>query len=87
MISGKTETGFEFNIDKRVLEDWNFVELLAKADEGDLSASIRAFKMLLGEDQYNNLKTHLTDKDGFLSSESMSEALVEIMTSTQDLKN
>lgn len=86
MLEGMTQSGFNYKIDKRVLDDWNFIELLSDAKEGDLSASIKAFRMLLGNEQYKSLKEHLTDSEGFLSSEKMSDTFVEIVESSEEVK-
>ena len=43
-ITGKTSTGFEFNYDKRILLDWDYITLLSvmTSEESSSSAKLEA---------------------------------------------
>ena len=84
-ITGKTESGFEFEIDARIKDDHDFVEAADEVGTSGLGSS-KLFKILLGEDQYKKLKAHCREKDVFLSSERMMQEFQDIM-SVSNLKN
>lgn len=76
----KTQSGFEFEIDKaKVTDDWELVELLVEADSGNTAAMIRAMKAIMGEEAYNALKEHVRDKEGHVSSVRMQAEFLEIL--------
>ncbi len=86
MITGKTKSGFKFELDENVLDDWEYLEILSEIDEGKVQKLPKMFEMLLGKDQYKALKEFLR-KDGKVSAESMANAFDEIMGAVNDLKN
>ena len=75
MRTGKTKSGFEFEINNDVLESWEFVELLAETEDNPLK-SVALLKLLLGEKQANELKKHLGGKP---KAAEMFNALTDIM--------
>jgi len=58
MISGRTESGFEFKIDPDLLDDMEFIDLLAEASENGLLLS-KVLAFMLGEEQKKALYEHL----------------------------
>lgn len=91
MIKGKTKTGFKFEIDERVLEDWNLLKAIGHAESEDPSERIRGVmslaELLLG-DKEDALKKHIADRnDGFVPTAEMSEAITDILLQAKELKN
>lgn len=82
-----TNSGFTADIDKAILDDWEFLELLAEADDGNLIAYIKCMMRLLGKDQYDKLKEHLRDDEGKVSAAAIQSAFLEMINSDVDLKN
>lgn len=80
----KTKSGFEYNLDKKRLDNYELVEALAEMDTNPLALP-KVVNLLLG-DQAKALKDHVRDEDGNVSIERMSGELTE-MFENQQLKN
>ena len=87
MLKGKTKSGFKFEIDKEVLDDWELLELLEKIDSGDVSVMPKAITFLLGDRQYQNLKKFIKKRDGKIKITTMVEEFNQIMTAQKETKN
>lgn len=87
MIQGKLKSGFAYQIDEAALDDWDLMEDLAKADEGNVSGVISAVKRMLGDEQFKALKDHLRGENGRLKMTDMFSAFKEIMTVSPEVKN
>ena len=88
MIKGRLESGFEFELEDDVMDDYDLVLLFGphkKSPSMDIIADI-AMKML-GEEQHKALMDHLRDDKGKLKSSAMVHALEEIENSLPALKN
>ena len=81
-----TASGFPLRISSEVMDDWDLLEVLRKLDQGEAHLVIDAFKILLGDDQYENIKEHLR-KDGKLKASDMMNEFADIMTKAKELKN
>jgi len=78
----KTQSGFEYELDKAAIsDDWELVEILVAADGGDTAAVIRAMKAILGEKTYQALKEHIRDENGKVSAVKMQAEFLEILNS------
>lgn len=87
MLRGKTESGFEFEINEAELNDMEFLDALAETGE-DVLAFSKVCTMLLGKDQKKALYDHLRDENGRVPIEAMRKEIEEIMVSSgEDLKN
>lgn len=72
----KTKSGFEFEISKARLDNYELVEALGELETNPLKLP-SVLNLLLG-DQVNKLKDHLRDKDGLVSTESIMNEVKEI---------
>ena len=86
MIKGKTESGFEYEISKARLENYELIEALSEVDENPLLLP-KVVNLLLGKDQAIKLKDHLRDSDGLVSSEKLSNEIMEIFQNQSETKN
>lgn len=87
MVKGKTESGFEFEIEEAQLDDMEFMEALSDVQDDPL-AFPKVCRMLLGEEQKKKLYDHLRDENGKVPIAAVNEAITEIMTiSGEKLKN
>lgn len=86
MIKGKTESGFEFEIEKEALDDYELLEALSKVDKGEYGCITEVVTLLLGEKQKENLKEHIR-KNGRVSANKMIEEVMQIFETSKDLKN
>lgn len=87
MRRGKTESGFEFEIDEKKLNDMRFMELLRKA-QADSLVFPEVLERMLGEDQKEKLYEHLEDENGYVPIDATVDIITEIMTlAGEDTKN
>ncbi len=86
MVEGKTQSGFEFQINEKIFNDWDFVTLADALRNGQ--ATMREinelFVMVLGADGFDNLKKHIREaNDGIVDAEVMKAEFAEIIQSTK----
>lgn len=87
MLTGTTKSGFEFKIDEEILDDYDFLELLCKIDEGETTLIIKMVNSFLGEEQKERLKNHVRTQKGRVSSKRLLEEVMDIFNSTKEGKN
>ena len=80
MIKGKTKTGFNFEIEDEVLNDYELLEMFAEVDENPLLVP-KLVKTILGEEQKNRLIDHVRDEKGRASVDKISMELENILNS------
>lgn len=78
-----SKTGFSIDIDQDVIDDWETLEVMAKADAGSMQALIESMKRILGNDGYDQLKEHVRSmsKNGKVSTKKMQKEFTDLMTS------
>lgn len=84
ILSGETDTGFKFSIDQRVLNDWDFLEAVAKSastnDIERLKGTVSVVTMLLGESGVDSLKKHVKSLNGgFCPQDKMNDEIVSML--------
>ena len=83
----KTSTGFVADIDDSILDDWEYLENLNKADKGDVDALLKVYLAALGDEQYEALKEHCrNEKTGRISSKRMQNEFLELLNGDEDSK-
>lgn len=87
MLTGKTKSGFEFKINEEILDDYDFLELLCKIDEGETTLVIKMVDHLLGAEQKEKLKEHVRTATGRVSAKKLLEETMEIFNATKEGKN
>lgn len=87
MLTGKTTSGFEFEIEDERLDDYELLEKLCEIDEGNGGKIASAITDLLGEKQKEMLKEHIRNKDGRVSAKRMIGEFAEILNATKEGKN
>lgn len=78
MEKGKTKSGFEFEIDPMVFDDWEMLEKLNAIDKGDTNLVVDVARAVLGLEQLDALKEHIKAEKGRVSISDMVAALEEI---------
>lgn len=86
MIQGKLKSGFEYRIEESALDNMELLDLIVEVDKNPLAIS-KVVKMLLGEEQRNNLYDHLRTEKGNVPVMAVSEAVAEIFQSSNRGKN
>lgn len=87
MIKGKTATGFEFELDEEVLDDYELLEALNKIDKGNGECAVDMVDRLLGEQQKEKLKEHVRAENGRVSTKILMTEVGEIFKSCNAGKN
>lgn len=87
MLEGKTQSGFAFQIDEELLDDFEFFENLVGLDKGDPVAIMATVDTLLGAEQKQRLKDHLKQRDGRAKMSTFMAELTEMIQSAKKAKN
>ena len=87
MEKGKTKSGFEFEVDAGVFDDWEILEKLNEIDNGNSSLMVDVARQVLGQEQLDALKEHVREEHGKVSITAMGEALGEIFEACNTSKN
>lgn len=86
MIKGKTTSGFEYEITRARLENYELIEALSEVDENPLLLP-KTVNLLLGKEQANRLKNHLRDEEFLVSTDKISKEIMEIFKNQKETKN
>lgn len=87
MVTGVTKTGFGYEIDEEILDDYEFLEILLKIDEGETAYALKMVERLLGEKQRDRLKEHLRTEKGRVPATKLIAETMEIFESIKAGKN
>lgn len=87
MIKGKTNSGFEFQLNDNVLDNMELLELMVEVQNGNPAALIPSFRMVLGDEQHKALYDHLRTEDGRVPVKAAAEAFAEIVKTAKQGKN
>ena len=87
MRSGTTSSGFKFKIDEVDLNDMEFIELMAEAEENPLKYP-KMVERMLGKEQKQKLYDHVSTKVGRVPPDAIDKELEEIfILAGEDAKN
>lgn len=92
-MQGITKSGYEFDIDNRILKDWRFVSALTKCQQskGDTFKKLEGVQemaRLLFRDKYDDYMGFIASKnEGFCPSDVIMEEITEIFQSANGSKN
>lgn len=88
MIKGMTESGFAYELEESVLDDYELLEDLCAIDKGENARIVAVTRKLLGDEQLSRLKEHLRDADtGRVPAKRMFEEFGEILSGVKAGKN
>lgn len=87
MITGTTESGFEFCLSEESLDDYELLEDLCDIDNGDVSKITMAANRLLGKEQMKALKEHVRNEEGRISATKMVDEITQIFQNQSEPKN
>lgn len=86
MIKGKTTSGFEYEVTRARLENYELIEVLSEVDQNPLLLP-KTVNLLLGKEQTEKLKDHLRDEEGLVSADKISNEIMEIFKNQTETKN
>lgn len=79
MIQGKTQSGFEYEIQDETLDNMELIELIAQVDSDPIKLP-KFLSLFLGEEQKQKLYDHLRTDKGNVPIESVEKEVMEILT-------
>ncbi len=85
VITGKTKTGFEYEIDKKILNDYELLEEIDNIGKNPVII-IRLLKRLLKEEQLEKLKEHIRNEEGIVPIDKMEKELIDIFDGINEIK-
>ena len=85
-MQGTTKSGYQFNIDNRILKDWRFVSALSSAQKGSsefekLGAVVEMTKLLFGDTYEAYLEYIASKNNGYCDADVIMEEIKEIFES------
>jgi hypothetical protein len=83
-MKGVTSSGFEFEVDNEVLDDYEILEDLAAMENGEPQKIVTILPALLGEEQFCNLKEFLRKDNGRVKATDMTKALSDIFVALKE---
>lgn len=91
MIQGKTKTGFKFETDERVLDDWRLILNIERAESDNLTEKVKGVAelvhLLLGDNEAKLMEHIAKRNEGFVPTEAIISELASIISKTKELKN
>ncbi len=85
-MEGTTKSGFKYQLSAERLENYELIEALAELEESPIALT-KVVNLLLSKEQVSKLKEHLRDENGLVSTQKMSDEVMEIFQGTKELKN
>ena len=87
-----TKSGFKFELDERILDDWRVVKAMGRADNSEdpeemLAGTIELVSMIFGKDEQRLMEHIMKHNDGYVPMKAMKEELVSTFTRAKSLKN
>lgn len=88
----KTKSGFKFELDERVLNDYRLVRAIARADDKNnphnvLGGLVDLVSLIFRKDE-QRLMEHIAEKnDGFVDQERIKEEIADVFSQVKALKN
>ena len=84
VIKGETSSGFSYEVNEKVRQNWLFVKAVARAenaptDEGKVLALVDVVHLLMGDEGENRLCEHLMDEEGMVPSDRLISEVREIL--------
>ncbi len=86
MIKGVTKSGFKYEISAGRLENYELIEALAEVDKNPLLLP-KVVNLLLEKEQADKLKEHLRNKNGLISTEALSNEILNMFEGQTETKN
>ncbi len=88
MKKGKTESGFKFEIDEKVLDDMELIDAMAASQGEDPTQISTVVVKIFGAEQRKRLYDHVRDENGRVPIGEVANIITEIINSLgEDGKN
>ena len=87
MVKGKTESGFEFEIDEQAANDMRVIDAMVEVEEGNLGGVSRLISLLFTKEQKKAFYDHLRLENGRVPLDTASKEIFEILRYNGETKN
>lgn len=94
VVTGVTESGFEYSVDIRAISDIRTVRKIGKmfeaglTDQQQICCALDAYDLILGADQVRALEEHIRKlNDGYCTAEDFESEVTEIIKTVNPVKN
>ncbi|MDI9468680.1 MAG: hypothetical protein QM296_00560 [Bacillota bacterium] len=87
MLTGKTESGFEYTLEAQNLDNFELLELLIELEAKRMDLLPKIATLLLGQSQKTALMEHVRNEDGIVPLSAMMVEITQILEGTKQLKN
>lgn len=87
MVKGKTESGFEFEIDEQAVNDMRVIDAMVEVEEGNLGGVSRLISLLFTKEQKKAFYDHLRLENGRVPLDTASKEIFEILRYNGEIKN
>lgn len=77
MITGKTDSGFEFEIDEKILDDYELIESLAEVEDGDTLEIVKVTNKVLGDNKEKAFD-FIRSQCGYVSTDAVTKLIKDI---------
>ena len=84
MKKGKTESGFKYEIDEKVLDDMELIDAMAASQGDDPTQISTVVVKIFGVDQRKKLYDHVRTEDGRVPVTEVANIITEIIESLGD---
>ena len=80
MVTGTTKSGFAYEIEADVFDDWDTLDIIRKIQNGDTLAVFDLITRILGDEQTAKLKDHIRTKTGRVPISKANTEIFEILS-------
>lgn len=92
MVKGKTKSGFKFEYDERILNDYELLEAIGKFDNAEtkmqsVGALTKIVDYILGNNKESFMEHIASQNDGFRPVDKIQNEMLEIISASNELKN
>ena len=87
MVKGKTESGFEFEIDEQAVNDMRVIDAMVEVEEGNLGGVSRLISLLFTKEQKKAFYDYLRLENGRVPLDTASKEIFEILRYNGETKN
>jgi hypothetical protein len=85
-IKGKTSSGFEYELDENVLDNWDLMDAIQRYNSGETIVGTLMLRTLLGPEQTKRLREFAMTENGTPSASKMFAVFGEIVKMIPELK-
>ena len=90
-MKGTTKSGFKFDIDERIIDDWRLIDAIGMAESEDPSEQIKGTRavadLLLGKNKDSLMQFLQKKNEGYVPVAAMTNTIAEIISEVKELKN